>query len=281
MVPACRSLDCVSVFAASCADAAAILDLIAGFDFADPYSRAARPDPAQPADGFRFGVPQPAQLAFFGNPETPRLFEQAVERLTGLGGTPVEIDFAPFVETAELLYGGPWVAERYAAIRAFFDAGPDALHPVTREIVAGASRFSAADAFAGLYRLEELRRDVLPVWDAIDLLATPTAGTIYTVEQVLADPLRLNANLGYYTNFMNLLDLCAVAVPSGRQSDGLPFGITLSAPAFRDRALLALGGRCHAAAGLTIGAGAAPVPEPPTAPAATYPDHRTDERAAV
>ncbi|NBC31315.1 MAG: allophanate hydrolase [Alphaproteobacteria bacterium] len=263
VVPACRSLDCVSVFAATCADAVAVLDVMAVYDPADAFARPAPPVQSAARSGpqeLRIGVPRPDQLAFFGNPETPLLFEEAVARLAGLGAEPVEIDFGPFAETAALLYGGPWVAERHAAIRDFFDARPDALHPVTREIIAGAARYSATDAFAAQYRLAELRRAVEPVWQAIDVLATPTAGTIYTIAQVLDDPIRLNTNLGFYTNFMNLLDLCAVAVPSGRQGDGLPFGITLSAPAFRDRALLALAGRYHAATGLTLGAGETRLP---------------------
>jgi allophanate hydrolase len=260
VVPACRTLDCMSVFAATSGDAAAVLDLIAGFDPADPFSRPAEPAPELPAEGLRVGVPRPDQLASFGNPETPRLFAEATAGLAALGAEPVEIDFRPFAEAARLLYEGPWVAERYAAIREFFDANADAVHPTIREIIGGAGRLSAADAFAGIYRLQALRRAVAPVWQDVHVLATPTAGTIYTVEAVLADPLGTNANLGHYTNFMNLLDLCAVAVPSGMQADGLPFGITLSAPAFRDRGLLALAARVHAATGLPPGAAAVPGP---------------------
>jgi allophanate hydrolase len=147
-----------------------------------------------------------------------------VERLRSLGGEPVKIDFAPFLEVARLLYEGPWVAERYAAIRDFFDARPEALFGVTREIIGGGRGPRAVDAFEAQYRLQALRRQAEAVWDSVDLVLTPTAGTIPTIAAVQAEPLQVNSNLGYYTNFMNLLDLCAVAVPSGFRADGLPFG---------------------------------------------------------
>jgi allophanate hydrolase len=168
------------------------------------------------------------------------LFRAAVERLRSLGGEEVTIDFAPFLETARLLYEGPWVAERYAAIREFIETKPDALFPVTRQIIGGATRFSAADTYAALYRLKALQRRTESVWNDIDVLLTPTAGTIYTMAEVEAEPVRCNSNLGYYTNFMNLLDLSAVAVPAGFQSNRLPFGITICAQAFSDAMLLKL-----------------------------------------
>jgi len=208
-------------------------------------------------------VPRDAQLQFFGNPETPQLFSQAVERL---GGERVTIDFAPFLEAARLLYEGPWVAERYLAIREFIEQHPDALHPVTAQIIGGAKKHSAIDGFAAYYRLKELQRRCAPLWDEIDVLVTPTAGTIYRIAEVEADPVRLNSNLGYYTNFMNLLDLAAIAVPAGFQRDGLPFGITLAAPAFTDEALCALGDSAQRAAVKTMGATGLPLPgETPSA----------------
>lgn len=243
VVPACRTLDCVSVFAMTPADASAVLDVAQGYDANDVYSRPAEAGRSKLGASFRFGVPHQAQLEFFGNPDTPALFDAAVQKLRALGGECVEIDFAPFLETARLLYEGPWVAERYAAIRDFIEAKPDALFPVTRQIIAGATRFSAADTFSALYKLKAMQRNTAPVWDGIDVLLTPTAGTIYTVAEVEADPIRCNSNLGYYTNFMNLLDLCAVAVPAGFQSNRLPFGVTFAAPAFSDTALLALAER--------------------------------------
>lgn len=246
VVPACRTLDCVSIFAGNAADAALVLKVAQGFDALDPYSLRQISGKTL-GSSFRFGVPQETQLEFFGNQETPQLFRDAVQRLQSLGGQPVVIDFAPFLETARLLYEGPWVAERYAAIKSFIEARPEALFPVTRQIIGGATKFSAVDTFSALYRLKALQRLNEPVWNDIDVLLTPTAGTIYTIAEVEADPVRTNSNLGYYTNFMNLLDLAAIAVPAGFQSNGLPFGVTLAAPAFSDAALLQLAGQLHAA----------------------------------
>ena len=264
VVPACRSLDCVSIFGLTAADAAAVLRVAQGFDPADPFSRRAAPPPrALPRSfaGLRLGVPREDQLQFFCNPETPRLFEDMVSRLEKLGGTRVTVDFAPFLETARLLYEGPWVAERYVAIREFIERNPAALHTVTAAIIGGAKRFSANDAFAAYYRLKELQRQTAPVWDEIDILVTPTAGTIYRVAEVEAEPVKLNGNLGYYTNFMNLLDLAAIAVPAGFQRDGLPFGVTLAAPAFNDEVLCELGDIAQRVAVKTMGATGLPLPE--------------------
>ena len=169
-------------------------------------------------------MPQAADLHFFGDEASEALFAAAVERLTALGGQPVAIDFAPFRETAELLYSGPWVAERMAAIEPFLRSHPDSIHPVTYAITTNADRYSAVDTFRAMYRLEELRRAASAVWEKIDVLLVPTAGTIYTVDQLEADPVALNSNLGTYTNFTNLLDLSAIAVPNGFGPLGLPLG---------------------------------------------------------
>jgi allophanate hydrolase len=250
VVPACRSLDCVSVFSLNTADAASVLSVAAGYDAQDAYSR---PMTAYGFDfgraaTFRFGIPRADQLQFFGNRQAAELFARSCDALRAIGGTAVEIDFSPFLNAARLLYEGPWVAERYAAISAFFDARPGAINPVVREIIGGAKKFSAADAFTGMYRLEALRKEAGLVWDKIDCLVTPTAGTIYRIDEMLADPIRLNANLGYYTNFMNLLDYAAIAVPAGFQDNGLPFGITLAAPAHQDMPLLHLAERLETGA---------------------------------
>ena len=248
VVPACRSLDAVSIFALSAGDAQRVLAAAAAPDPADAYSR-----PVQTygfdfgrAASFRIGVPMRKDLEFFGDADSERLFAEAVERLTALGGEAVEIDFAPFLDTARLLYGGPWVAERYQAIRSFIDAQPEALFPVTRDITLGGAKPLAADAFAAQYKLRALQAACAPVWDAVDCMVTPTAGTIYTRAQMLADPIRLNTNLGLYTNFMNLLDYAAIAVPGGFRADGLPLGITLFAPAHQDVPLLQLAERWQA-----------------------------------
>jgi len=265
MVPACRSLDCVSIFALTAADAAAVLRCAAAFDAADPFSRRAPAAGSVGLAGFagrRFGVPRRDQLEFFGNRNAAELFDAALARLARLGATRIEIDFEPFLTAARLLYDGPWVAERYLAIRDFVERRPDALHPATRAIIGGATKHSAIDAFGAYYRLKALRRETAPVWDAVDVLVTPTAGTIYRIAEVEAEPIRLNSNLGHYTNFMNLLDLSAIAVPAGFQRNGLPFGITLAAPAFRDTALCALGDAAHRAAVSTMGATRLDLPAP-------------------
>ncbi|MGB9093029.1 MAG: allophanate hydrolase [Gallionella sp.] len=250
VVPACRSLDCVSVFSLNTADAATVLSVAAGYDELDAYSRRGLTHGFDfgRAGSFRFGIPRAEQLQFFGNRQAAELFARSCDALREIGGTSVEIDFSPFLQAARLLYEGPWVAERYAAIRDFFDVRPEAVHPVVREIIAAAKNFSAADAFAGMYRLQALRKETNLVWDSIDCMVTPTAGTIYRISEMEADPIRLNANLGYYTNFMNLLDCAAIAVPAGFQDNGLPFGITLAAPAGQDAPLLHLAGRLETGA---------------------------------
>ena len=254
LVPACRSLDCVSVFALTCADAAAVAAVVSAFDAADPYSRETPGcTPGEFPRTFRFGMPRAAQLEFFGDHEAARLYDESVGRLRALGGTPVEIDFAPFSETAALLYAGPWVAERLAAITPFADEHPEALHPVTAAIIGGARRFSAVDTFRAFYKLEELRRAASAAWKDIDVLLLPTTPTIYTHAELANEPVLLNTRLGTYTNFVNLLDLSALAVPSGFRGDGLPLGVTLMAPAFADAALLALGARLHAKLGGKLG----------------------------
>ncbi|MEW6563667.1 MAG: allophanate hydrolase [Pseudomonadota bacterium] len=261
VVPACRSLDCVSIFALDTADAATVLSVAVAHDQEEPYSRQALAHSFDfgRAEHFRFGVPRAEQLQFFGNREAAMLFEKSCEALQALGGCKVEIDFQPFLDAARLLYEGAWVAERYAAIRGFFDAHAEAIHPVVREIIAGAKKFTAADAYDGMYLLQALRAEVAATWDSIDCLVTPTAGTIYRIAEMEADPIKLNANLGYYTNFMNLLDCAAVAVPVGFQQNGLPFGITLVAPAHQDVPLLHLaeryshGGQVAATADVTAG----------------------------
>jgi len=244
VVPACHSLDCVSIFSLNLADGEKVLEVAGGYDAEDAYSRHGECE-LQAWDSFSFGVPQGTSLNFFGDSEYERLFAQAVERLEQAGGTRVVIDFEPFLETARLLYEGPWVAERYAAIEDFIAEHADALWPVTRAIIEPGGDISAVAAFKSIYRLEMLRKNAEAIIAGVDFVMTPTAGTIYTIDEVNADPIRLNANLGYYTNFMNLLDFSALAVPAGFRTDGMPFGVTLFAGSFRDADLLAYGGRFH------------------------------------
>jgi allophanate hydrolase len=243
VVPACRSLDCVSIFALDADDGARVLEAAQGYDDSDPFSRQSQLPPERSSHSFTFGVPAADELEFFGNEEYAALFKLAVARLERLGGIKREINFRPFHKAARLLYEGPWVAERYAALRKFIETTPEAFYPVTREIIAKGIDATAVDAFSASYRLQALRREAEAVWTEIDLLLTPTAGTIYRIDEVEAEPVRLNSNLGYYTNFMNLLDLSALAVPAGFTPQGLPFGITLAAPAFSDNYLLSIGNR--------------------------------------
>ena len=260
VVPACRSLDCVSVFALCCDDAERVLAAAAAPDPLDPFSH---PDPVAQIDfpgAVRFGVPRAGDLEYFGDAESPALYTRAAERLARLGATPVEVDLRPFLSAAELLYDGPWIAERTCAVGEFIDAQPDSVLPVTRAIINSGKRFNAADAFRAIYRLAELRRQTEGVWKAIDVLLLPTAATIYTIAEVEREPVALNSNLGLYTNFVNLLDLAAIAVPSGFRRDGLPFGVTLAAPAGRDLALCRLGTRLQREAGLALGATAHALP---------------------
>jgi allophanate hydrolase len=257
VVPACRSLDCVSIFALTADDAARVLEVAEGFDPADAYSRAPQD---RSIGGLRFGVPRQEQLQFFGDAEYARLFAESVRRLQELGGSRIEIDFAPFLAAARLLYEGPWVAERYAAVGGFLEANPGALLAVTRRIIEGGKQPTAAQAFAGQYRLMELKRAGERVWSQVDVILTPTAGTIYSVAAIDADPIRLNTNLGYYTNFMNMFDLAGVAVPAGFRSDGLPFGVTLVGLHSTDRSLLQLADRLHRAGVTTLGASSLPLP---------------------
>lgn len=252
--PACRSLDCVSVFAGSCHDAQVVLDVAAGFDAGNAYSRALpKCAPGIPAN-FKFGILPLAQREFFGDAEAAELYEQAIANLRAAGGEPVEFDYAPFAQAAALLYAGPWVAERRWALGDFFEKHGDAMHPVVREIIGNAKKYDAVATFDAQYKLQALAQIVAPVWDAVDVLLLPTAGTTYKISELLADPIKLNSNLGYYTNFVNLLDLSALALPAGfRKTNGLPFGVTLIGRAFADSALLQLGAKYHQAIGGKIG----------------------------
>lgn len=239
VVPACRTLDCVSILALNAADAAAVFEMAAAFDPTDPYARDLPQVPAERRARFRFGVPQVDQLEFFGNGGAAQAFQAAMDRLQAMGGEMVTLDFTPFLTAARLLYEGPWVAERYAAIADFIQSQPEALFPVTRAIIEPAAHAGAVQAFEAQYRLQALKRQADAALAGLEFVVTPTAGTIYTLAEVEADPIRLNANLGYYTNFMNLLDYSAVAVPAGVQDRDLPFGVTLFSFAGHDRRLLA------------------------------------------
>ena len=257
LLPACRTLDCVSIFAETCADAARVFAIARGYDAADPYSRV--PSPGQGAapwsatDGFRFGVPTTESREFFGDTDAAECYQAAIAKLVVLGGVAVEFDYTPFHKAAELLYKGPWVAERLAAIGEFLASNPEALDPSVKTILRGAESLSAVDAFQAAYALKALEQECGEVWKHVDFLLLPTAPTQYTVAQVQSAPLELNTNLGYYTNFLNLLDLAAVAVPAGFKADGLPFGVSLIAGAFSDEGLLLMADRLHRELAVKLG----------------------------
>ncbi|MGD9504201.1 MAG: allophanate hydrolase, partial [Syntrophobacteraceae bacterium] len=238
VVPACRSLDCVSVFTLSAGDARDVLRVAAGPDDGDPYSREAPwlgdgPDAEAAPERFRFGVPRPEQLEFFGNRDYAECFAQSIGLLEGCGGEAVEVDFEPFLEAARLLYEGPWVAERYAAVGAFIEKLPQAVHPVTLEIIRGGASATAADAFRAMHRLQALKKSADAVLGQVDFLLTPTAGTCYMLAEVSAEPIACNSRLGYYTNYVNLLDYCALAAPAAFAGK-IPFGVTLVGPVFSE-----------------------------------------------
>jgi allophanate hydrolase len=274
VVPACSTLDCVSVFAGTVDDAWAVYRVIAGADLDDPFSRPiALGHLAVPPPNCAIGIPRPADQKFFGDGPAKAAWQAGVKTLKKLGARIVEIDMGPFFEVAALLYDGPWVAERYAAIRPFLAKHAREVHPVTRSVIEKAKAFSAADAFAGLYRLEALRRATEPVWRGIDALAVPTAPCAPTLKEVAADPIGPNSRLGTYTNFVNLLDLAGIAVPGPKRRDGRAAGITLLGPRGHDAALASLARVFHAATATTIGATGRALPPlaplPPTAPAGT------------
>jgi allophanate hydrolase len=245
VVPACRSLDVVSIFALTADDAQQVFAVALGYDAQDAFSRAAQPhgfDFGRAAQ-WRIGVPRADQLQFFGDDAYAQCYTEALAHARALGAELVEIDFAPFAETARLLYEGPWVAERYQAIRAFIDAHPESVFPVTREITLGGATPLAADAFAAQYRLRALAQRCAGVWLDIDCMLLPTSPTIHSMATLLAEPIARNSDFGYYTNFVNLLDYCAIAVPAGFRPDGMPCGVTFVAQAHQDQPLLHLAQR--------------------------------------
>ena len=238
VVPACQSLDCVSVFCLTAEDAETVFSITAGYDRNDPYSRVLPPGKVITST-YRIGIPAPQNLEAVDHGYLA-LFDQAKERLAALGHTLIEIDIQPFLQTAQLLYGGPWVAERFAAVGRFVKEHPEAVHPVVRDIILGGEKYSAVDAFCAQYALEKLRQETSDTWEIADFLLLPTAPAIFRIAEVESDPVAMNSRLGLFTNFFNLLDLAAVAVPAGFRPDGLPFGVTFAGQAFSDRSLLAL-----------------------------------------
>ena len=263
VVPACRSLDCVSIFALCAQDAEKIFQTVAVFDPADPFSRKAPGSLKQTFNKsqFTFGVPAAKDLNFFGNPDYEQCFNKSIDMLTDIGGTCIEIDFSPFLDAAQLLYDGPWVVERSLAVGNFLLQNPNAAVPVTRHIICDGKPWTAQAVFSSFYKLQALKKKADAVLNTVNFLVTPTSGTCYTIDAVNADPVRLNNNLGYYTNYMNLLDYCSLAVPTA-MTQTVPFGVTLVGQAFEDLQLLQAGAFLHAHASLPMGCGldAPPLP---------------------
>lgn len=258
MVPACRSLDCASVFASSVADGSAVLAVLGGHDPADPWSRRlpvpqATPTPVR-LDGLRLAVP--AVVPRWGSRGEHESWTALLRLLEQAGAELVEVDLGPFLEAGELLYGGPWVAERRSGIADFVGAHPDALLPVIAEILDGGRATSGVETFEGVARLRVLRREAERVLEGFAAVLTPTVTETFTITEMNADPIALNSRLGTFTTFTNLLDLSAVAVPAG--GSAVPFGVTLQADAGRD-ALVA--GIAAAIEALQSGVAAPEVPD--------------------
>lgn len=242
LVPACRSLDCITILTKDVEDAALVDSVVAGFDPQDPYSRRP-PAQAQVLDAsFRVGVPSSAQLRDLA-PEDRSRFHEVLERMCGIAGILIEVDVTPLLEAAQLLYSGPWLAERTATLEHLLNTRPTAIHPVVRAIVQAGKGVSGVETFRGIYRLQEYARSAEQLWERVDVLIMPTTPTIYRRSEVLAEPVALNAQLGAYTNFVNLLDMSAVALPAGFRQNGTGIGVSLIAPAWSDDALLDLAAR--------------------------------------
>ncbi len=287
VVPACRSFDCVTVFALTVDDACAVAAAAKHWDALDPFSRR----DAQAIDfeardartSWRVGVPPREQLVFLDDSHARAMFHEAIERVRAMGCTLVEVDLRPFLAAGLMLYGEGFVAERLVAGGDLLERKPEALVPVVREILSDAKRISAREVFESSYKLHALRHSVETTWQSVDALLLPTTPTIYRVEEVLANPRALNSNLGVYTTFGNLMDLAAIAVPSGMRADGLPSGVQLIGPRGSDAMLAAIAAAYHEKVGSALGATGHPLaPRPaPARPASANTPVAVPARHAV
>lgn len=263
VVPACRTLDTVSIFALTVDDAYAAFSVARGYDRMDPYSKPLEhQDLSAPASGLRIGVPDDASIEFFGDDSQKDAFIRDVARLSEMGAQVEYIDFQPLYAVARMLYEGAWVAERYTVIESLLVRNPEDVHPVTRNIISHAESMNAADAFRGIYRLADLKRDTEPMLESLDMLCVPTIPTFHAVSELEADPITPNSNLGTYTNFVNLLDMCGIAVPTAPRGDGRPGSVTLLAEAGRDAVVASVARQFEANCTRCMGATAHPVTEP-------------------
>ncbi|CAF1077375.1 unnamed protein product [Rotaria sordida] len=268
VVPACRTLDCVSILTETASDASIVLAVARGFDELDPYSRVPSASsgaaPWSIAPIFRFAIPTLETREFFGDVHNPTLFQKAIDVIKrDLGGEPVDIDLTPFLAAGNLLYKGPWVAERYTAVGQFIEQHAKDIDPTVYTIITKAKDYTAVDTFNGVYELERLKKKIHMLWKKFDILLVPTAPRTYTIDEIAKAPIERNSHLGYYTNFVNLLDLAAISVPAGIRPDGLPFGVTLIGAAFTDTALLLLGDRIHRALATNLGGSTRPLANTP------------------
>jgi len=251
LVPNCPSIDVPSIFARTVDDGCSVMEIIDGFDPEDPFARQPRPAKEHPieqrATSFRFGRLKPEQVETFGMPECATLYESACTRLQQIGGIPIEIDITPFVEAGRMLFDGPWISERRASVGSFVDSHPASLFDVTRSVLATSDRYSAVDTFSAMHRLARLSRAINSHFQDISALVVPTAPRPVTIEAMAESPIELNNQLGYYSYFANLVDLCGVAVPNEVLSCGVPMGVTFLAPAWQDRPLAALAKRFETA----------------------------------
>jgi allophanate hydrolase len=237
VVPACRSLDCVTIFAKNLNDIDCVFDIVNSYDEEDIYSREYAPIEANSTESFYFAIPKKEQLKFFDDMEAEKLFWNAVEKFKSIGGKAVEIDYEPFNESANLLYSGPWVAERYIAIKEMITKTPEYVEQTVRTIISGGDKIDAINYFESEYTLNKNRKYANKIFNDFEFMLTPTTGTIYTIEEINSNPIELNTNLGYYTNYMNLLDLCAISIPAGFRDNKLPFGVTIVANTFEEKKL--------------------------------------------
>ncbi|MEO1111686.1 MAG: allophanate hydrolase [Pseudomonadota bacterium] len=273
VVPACRTLDTISIFALTVEDAYSVFQAAAGYDRQDAYSRrVAVADLSASPSRLRIGIPDAATIEFFGDDIQENAFRDTVALLKEMGADIVEVDFTPFYDVAHMLYEGAWVAERHAVIEDLMRDDPEAVHPVTRKIVGAALDLSATDAFRGIYRLKELARMTEPVLAALDLLCVPTIPTFYSVADLENDPVGPNSRNGTYTNFVNLLDMCGLALPVSARSDGRPGSVTLLASAGQDGLIASLGIALEKLAPHTLGATGWTAPEPAELPTSAMPD---------
>ncbi|WP_417672067.1 allophanate hydrolase [Roseibium sp.] len=255
VVPACRTLDTISIFALTVSDAYEAFRAATAFDPQDAYSKSVTAGPlGAPPPSLKIGIPNSETIEFFGDAVQAQSFADAADLLKSLGATIEEIDFTPFYEVAEMLYEGAWVAERHTVIEDLMATRSEDVHPVTQQVVGAALNLTATDAFRGIYRLKELARKADGILETVDLLCVPTVPTFYSVQDLEDDPIGPNSRYGTYTNFVNLLDMCGLAVPIAPRSDGRPGNVTLLANAGEDALLAALGCKLEAASSHMLGA---------------------------